>query len=63
VLQAIGAGELDPERLVWLRRLERDVAFLERRGDSRAQSEERRRWRAVSREYRRHEKERRRGRR
>jgi ribosome biogenesis GTPase len=61
VRQAIVAGELDEERLDGLRKLEREVAFLERRGDPRAQSEERKRWRAVSREYRRHEKERRRG--
>jgi ribosome biogenesis GTPase len=63
VLRAIAAGELDGERLEAFRRLVQELAFLERRGDTRAQAQERRRWRAVSREQRQCEHERRRRRR
>jgi ribosome biogenesis GTPase / thiamine phosphate phosphatase len=52
VQEAIDAGALDEERLDGFRKLERELAFLERRGDPRAQDEERRRWRAVSRDSR-----------
>ena len=52
VQEAIDAGALDEERLDGFRKLERELAFLERRGDPRAQAEERRRWRAVSRDSR-----------
>jgi len=63
VTQAIAAGELGEERLEAFRRLAREAAFLDRRGDSRAQAQERRRWRAVSREQRQRERENRRRRR
>jgi ribosome biogenesis GTPase len=63
VLRAIAAGELDEERLDAFRKLARELAFLERRGDGRAQAQERRRWRALSREHRQRERDSRRRRR
>jgi ribosome biogenesis GTPase len=61
VRRAVAAGELDEERLAGYRKLQRELAFLERRGDPRAESAERRRWRGVSRELRQRERARRRG--
>ena len=52
VRDAIDSGELDPERLASYVKLQREVAFVERKGDKRAQSEVRKRWRGVSRESR-----------
>jgi ribosome biogenesis GTPase / thiamine phosphate phosphatase len=60
VQEAIDAGALDEERLDGFRKLERELAFIEQRGDPRAQAEERRRWRAVSRDFRQRERQERR---
>jgi ribosome biogenesis GTPase len=57
---AIDAGALEEERLDGYRKLERELAFLERRGDPRARAAERRRWRAVERELRQRERQKRR---
>ena len=61
VQDAIASGHLDADRLEGLRKLERETAFLARRGDARARAEERRRWRALSREMRQRERQKRRG--
>jgi ribosome biogenesis GTPase len=53
VREALSSGALAPERLASYVKLQRELAFLERKGDKRAQSEERRRWRGVTLEYRR----------
>jgi ribosome biogenesis GTPase / thiamine phosphate phosphatase len=53
VRAAIAGGALDPGRLESMRRLQRELRFLETRNDARARSEDRRRWRARSREQRR----------
>jgi ribosome biogenesis GTPase len=60
VRAAIDSGVLGGERLASYRRLQRELAFAERKGDKRAESEERRRWRALQREYRRRDQARRR---
>jgi ribosome biogenesis GTPase len=60
VREAIDSGALDEERLECFRKLERELAFLERRGDPRARAAERRRWRAVERELRQRERQKRR---
>ena len=52
VRAAIRGGTLAPERLESMRRLERELRYLETRHDARARSEERRRWRALNREMR-----------
>jgi ribosome biogenesis GTPase len=58
VLAAIEAGELAPERLESYRKLQRELAALERRSDPRAAAEVRRYWRQVNRDLRRAQKER-----
>src|SRR5262249_53706924 len=50
---AVADGSLSPERWESFRKLERELEHLERRLDKRAQSEARRRWRAISLEQRR----------
>jgi ribosome biogenesis GTPase len=50
VLAAVEAGELDDERLASWRKLQRELAWLARKQDARAQHEERRRWARLSRE-------------
>jgi len=52
VLGAVEAGELDDERLASWRKLQRELAWLARKQDLRAQHEERRRWAIRSREAR-----------
>jgi ribosome biogenesis GTPase / thiamine phosphate phosphatase len=52
VRAAIAAGTLDAGRLESFRHLQRELRFLEIRHDARVRSEERKRWRAVSREQR-----------
>jgi ribosome biogenesis GTPase len=47
VKEAIAAGTLDPERWDSYRKLEAELAHLERRLDKRAMAEERRRWKAM----------------
>jgi ribosome biogenesis GTPase / thiamine phosphate phosphatase len=44
---AVDAGTLAADRLASYRKLERELAHNERRGDPRAQAEERRRWRII----------------
>ena len=53
VRAALEAGTLDPERVASYDKLQRELAFVERKQDKRAAAEERRRWRAVSVEQRR----------
>ena len=57
---ALAEGRLSQERWDSFRKLERELEHLERRLDKRAQSEARRRWRAISLEQRRAGKTRRR---
>jgi ribosome biogenesis GTPase len=52
VLEAVAEGVLDPSRLESFEKLARELAHLERKGDKRAKSEARRRWRVVEREAR-----------
>ena len=52
VRSAIEAGALDPARLGSYRRLEAETAYLARRDDKRLQSEERRKYRVLSRDMR-----------
>jgi ribosome biogenesis GTPase len=51
---AIVDGSLSAERLESHRKLERELAFAERKGDPRAAAEERRRWKAISKSVGRH---------
>jgi ribosome biogenesis GTPase len=50
---AIASGELTSERLGSFRKLEKELAYLERRQDVRADLEERERWKKITKEYRR----------
>jgi ribosome biogenesis GTPase len=52
VRAAVEDGLLDGERLQSWAKLGRELAYLERKGDRRAEAEERRRWRAVTKEGR-----------
>jgi ribosome biogenesis GTPase len=52
VQAAIAAGTLDPVRLESFRHLQRELRYLEIRHDARARADERKRWRALSREQR-----------
>jgi len=52
VLAAVEAGLVDEERLASWRKLQRELAYLARKQDVRAQQEERRRWARISREAR-----------
>ena len=52
VREAVSSGDLDAERLESYAKLARELAYLERKGDKRAEAEERRRWRAVTKEAR-----------
>jgi ribosome biogenesis GTPase len=60
VRAAIRSGELPAERLDSYRKLQRELARLERRRDGRAQSLERKKWRNFSKQQRRNPKTRRR---
>ncbi len=53
VLAALDAGTLDPARVASYDKLQRELAYVERKQDKRAAAEERRRWRAISVEQRR----------
>ena len=52
VLAALADGTLAPDRLESHRALERELAHLERKRDQRAAAEERKRWRAITKEQR-----------
>jgi ribosome biogenesis GTPase / thiamine phosphate phosphatase len=53
VREALHDGSLDPERWKSYRKLQRELAMLERKLDARAKSEERKRWRRFSKAQRR----------
>ncbi|HWR16178.1 MAG TPA: ribosome small subunit-dependent GTPase A [Terriglobales bacterium] len=53
VLEAVSAGTLSPERLSSLHKLQRELAFLERREDETAESAEKRRWKNIHKSVRR----------
>jgi ribosome biogenesis GTPase len=52
IAAAIEAGQLDDARVASWRRLQRELAYLARKQDARAQHEERRRWAKLSKEAR-----------
>jgi ribosome biogenesis GTPase len=52
VREAVSSGALDAGRLESFAKLARELAYLERKGDKRAEAEERRRWRALTKEGR-----------
>jgi ribosome biogenesis GTPase len=52
VQAALGTGGLDLERLAGWQKLQRELSFLHRKQNKRAESAERRRWRALNREFR-----------
>ena len=56
VVAAMEAGALTPDRLDAYRKLGRELAHLDRKGDKRAEAEQRRKWRALSKEVRRQDK-------
>jgi ribosome biogenesis GTPase len=58
VLAAIDAGTLDASRLDNLRKLERELAHLERKQDVHARREERKKWAAIHKSLRQHPKQR-----
>ncbi len=47
IRQALADGTLSEDRLASHQKLERELAFAERKGDPRAQAEERKRWKAI----------------
>jgi ribosome biogenesis GTPase len=63
VASALDEGALDPARVASYEKLQRELAFVERKQDKRAAVEERRRWRAVSLAQRQHYRHARKGRR
>ncbi|KOP83112.1 ribosome small subunit-dependent GTPase A [Cytobacillus solani] len=48
VIQAIENGSLDQNRLTSYKKLQKELAYLERKQDKRAQSEEKKRWKSIS---------------
>jgi ribosome biogenesis GTPase len=58
VLAALANGTLAPERLAAYRKLERELAHLERRDDPRLQAEHRRRWKQINKATRRTKRDR-----
>jgi ribosome biogenesis GTPase len=52
VLEAVESGLLDEARLESHRKLQRELAYFERRHDARAQSEQRRQWKSINRSLR-----------
>jgi ribosome biogenesis GTPase len=52
VQEALADGGLDPRRLESYRKLQRELAMLERKRDARAKSEERKKWRRFARSQR-----------
>lgn len=61
VLAAVESGAIEEERLEAWRKLERELAYLERRRDVRAMAEEKARWKRISQSARAYSKERGRG--
>jgi len=59
VQAAIEAGDLAVERLASFRKLEKELAYLERRQDVRADLKEKLRWKGITKEYKRWFKKRR----
>jgi ribosome biogenesis GTPase / thiamine phosphate phosphatase len=57
VLLAVEDGALNPERLASYRKLERELAFEQRRHDPLARAENERKWKAIHKEVRRHYRE------
>jgi ribosome biogenesis GTPase len=57
VKAALENGRLSPERWESYGKLQRELEMLERRLDKRAQAEERRKWRSLSRTMRAHYRE------
>jgi ribosome biogenesis GTPase len=49
---ALAEGSLEPERVASYEKLQRELAFLARKQDKRAAADEKRRWKAISREQR-----------
>jgi len=60
---ALADGSLEPERLASYEKLQRELAFLERKQDKRAAADEKRRWKAITREQRARTRVKRKGRR
>jgi ribosome biogenesis GTPase len=58
VQEAIRSGELDVERLSSFRKLEKELSFLERKQDVRADLAERQRWKEITKDYNRRFKKR-----
>ena len=56
VRDALATGQITPERLQNLRKLEREAAYLERRKNHALDSEERKAWRRIHKELRRSRK-------
>lgn len=48
IIQAIENGSLDRSRLDSYKKLQKELAYLERKQDKRAQSEEKKRWKSIS---------------
>nr|WP_313800491.1 ribosome small subunit-dependent GTPase A [Cytobacillus sp.] len=48
VIQSIENGKLDQNRLISYKKLQKELAYLERKQDKRAQSEEKKRWKNIS---------------
>jgi ribosome biogenesis GTPase len=53
VRAALESGDLLPERFESFRKLEKEIAYLERRQDLRADLEERKRWKEITKDYKR----------
>jgi ribosome biogenesis GTPase len=53
VQNALADGELSPERFESFRKLQKEIAYFERRQDLRADLEERQRWKSITKEYKR----------
>lgn len=52
VIGAIREGQLSPERLTSYHKLQKELAYLERKSDKRAQTEEKRRWKNITKQVR-----------
>jgi ribosome biogenesis GTPase len=53
---AVQTADLDSDRLSNYRKLQRELAYLDRKSDHRVAQEERRRWKAIEKSIRRHPK-------
>jgi ribosome biogenesis GTPase / thiamine phosphate phosphatase len=52
VIEAIEAGQISAERLVSYQKLQKELAYLERKADKRAQAEEKRHWKNITKQVR-----------